>query len=391
MAEPRVTGGPLAGIRVVELAGIGPAPFTAMMLADMGADVVRVDRTGPPAGDYAPNPVLERGRRSLAVDLKQPAGVEVVLRLVGTADALVEGFRPGVMERLGLGPADCLARRPSLVYGRMTGWGQDGPLAHTAGHDINYVGLTGALHAIGRAGQAPVPPLNLVGDFGGGSMFLAFGIVCALLEARTSGAGQVVDAAVVDGTAVLMSLVHGLQAVGRWRDERGSNLLDTGCPYYDVYACADGRYVAVGSIEFRFYRHLLAGLGLGEDLELLAAHRDPARWPRLRDALTAAFAAQSRDTWAVQFAGTDACVTPVLSLAEAPAHDHAVQRAAFTPVPESTATSQAAPAPRFSRHRPGQASPAPHVGQHTGEILAELGYAADEVDGLAATGAVTRG
>jgi alpha-methylacyl-CoA racemase len=297
--------GPLSGVSVVELAGIGPAPFAVMLLADMGAAVVRVDRVGPASGDYVVNPVLERGRRSIAVNLKDPAGADLVRRLVARSDVVVESYRPGVAERLGVGPSECLAANPRIVYGRMSGFGQTGPRAGDAGHDINYIGLTGALHAIGRAGEPPVPPLNLVGDFGGGALFLAYGIACALLAVGRTGRGRVVDANVVEGTTALLSMVHGLQAAGVWADERGRNLLDTGCPYYDVYACADGGYVAVGTIERKFFGNLLAVLGLDEFAD---AHRDPSRWPALRSALAGAFASRDREDRAARVAGRDACV-----------------------------------------------------------------------------------
>jgi alpha-methylacyl-CoA racemase len=385
MAEP----GPLAGLTVVELAGIGPGPYCAMLLADMGASVLRVDRAGPPSADYTPNPVLERGRRSVAVDLKQPRGRDVVLRLVETADVLIESYRPGVAERLGIGPDECLARNPRLVYGRLTGWGQDGPLAAAAGHDVNYISLTGALHAIGRAGERPVPPLNLVGDFGGGASSMAFGIVCALLEARTSGRGQVVDANVLESTATLMSLIHGLRARGRWSDRRGENLLDTGCPYYDVYTCADGRWVAVGAIEERFFRTLLDVVGLGGDPVLTASHKDRTRWPALREALTAVFATRTRDEWAAAFDGVDACVTPVLDLDEAQAHPHAVARSAYAPLGDGP-YQQPAVTPRFSRSSTPVPAPAVGPGQHTREILAELGYDDAAVTDLLAAGTVTQ-
>jgi alpha-methylacyl-CoA racemase len=362
--------GPLSGVRVVELAGIGPAPFAVMLLADMGASVVRVDRAGPASGDYAPNPVMERGRRSIAVNLKDPAGADVVRRLVARADVVVESYRPGVAERLGVGPSECLAANPRIVYGRMSGFGQTGPRAGDAGHDINYISLTGALHAIGRAGDPPVPPMNLVGDFGGGALFLAYGIACALLEVARTGRGRVVDANVVEGTTTLLSLVHGLQAVGLWADERGRNLLDTGCPYYDVYACADGGHVAVGTIERRFFVTMLSVLGLSEFAD---AHRDPSRWPALRAALTSAFATRPRDAWVAAFAGRDACVTPVLSLAEARADPQAVARGGYAPVPGFPDAAQAAPAPRFDGEVLPLPGPAPAVGAHTREILAELG------------------
>jgi alpha-methylacyl-CoA racemase len=373
--------GPLTGVTVIELAGIGPAPFCAMLLADMGARVIRVD---PPysSTDYAPNPVLERGRESIRVDLKQPPGRDVVLRLVSSADAFVEGFRPGVTERLGVGPADCLAVNPRLVYGRMTGWGQTGPLASSAGHDINYIGMTGALHAIGRAGSAPVPPLNLVGDFGGGALYLAFGIACALLETARSGSGQVVDAAVVDGTVSLLGLVHGLRAQGLWTDERGTNLLDTGAPWYDVYTCRDGRYMAVGALEEKFFVALLDGLGISDNEELRASHRDRARWPQLRAALTSEFLSRDRDDWAAVFDGVDACCTPVLSLTEAEQHPHARARQLHVPLPPPLSTTQPAPAPRFSRTEAAMPGKPPRPGENTRALLAEHGYTAEQIDSL---------
>jgi alpha-methylacyl-CoA racemase len=338
--------GPLSGVRVIEIAGIGPGPFAAMLLSDMGADVVRVDRAQSVERGFDPGwmEVLNRGRRSIGVDLKQPDGVETVLRMVEHADALIEGFRPGVAERLGIGPAACRARNPQLVYGRMTGWGQDGPMASRAGHDINYISLTGALHAIGRGGERPVPPLNLVGDFGGGSMLLVVGVLAALWEAQRSGQGQVVDAAMVDGSSLLCQMVWGLLAQKVWSDEPDSNLLDGHAPFYDTYTCADGRHVAVGALEPQFYAALLAGLGLdGEDLP---AQYDEAGWPALRARFTEVFATRTRDEWAKAFDGTDACVTPVLAFGEVPAHPHIAARATIV---ERDGIPQAAPAPRFSR------------------------------------------
>jgi alpha-methylacyl-CoA racemase len=338
--------GPLRGLRVVELAGIGPGPHAAMVLADLGADVVRVDRPsgGLRVGDPdQPDPTL-RGRRRVAADLKDPAGRETVLRLAERADVLIEGYRPGVAERLGVGPAECHARNPRLVYGRITGWGQDGPLALRAGHDINYVSLTGALHAIGRPDDRPVLPLNLVGDFGGGSMLLLVGVLAALWEARSSSRGQVVDAAMVDGTSLLMQMTWAFYGQGAWADARGSNLLDGGAPYYDTYACADGRHVAVGPLEPQFYAQLLAGLGL--DPADLPAQDDRAGWPTLRARFTAAFATRTRDEWVAVFDVTDACVTPVLALGEVAGHRHLQARGTVV-APDGVP--QAAPAPRFSR------------------------------------------
>jgi alpha-methylacyl-CoA racemase len=339
----------LAGLKVVELAGIGPGPHAAMVLADLGAEVVRIDR---PSGGLqlgspdAPDPTL-RGRRRVAADLKDPAGREAVLRLVEHADALLEGYRPGVTERLGVGPADCHARNPRLVYARMTGWGQEGPLAARAGHDINYISLTGALHAIGRAGERPVPPLNLVGDFGGGSMLLVVGVLAALWEAQRSGQGQVVDAAMVDGASLLVQMVWGLLGQGMWTDRREENVLDGHSPFYDTYTCADGRHVAVGALEPQFYAALLTGLGL--DGEELPEQYDRSGWPTLRARFTEVFASRTRDEWAEVFTGTDACVTPVLAFGEVPRHPHIAARAT---VVERDGVPQAAPAPRFSRTAP---------------------------------------
>jgi alpha-methylacyl-CoA racemase len=346
--------GPLHGLRVVELAGIGPGPHAAMVLADLGADVVRVDR---PSGELRlgdptrPGPTL-RGRRRVAADLKDPAGRETVLRLVEHADVLIEGYRPGVAERLGVGPAECHDRNPRLVYGRITGWGQDGPLARRAGHDVNYVSLTGALHAIGRAGERPVLPLNLVADMGGGSMLLLVGVLAALWEARRSGRGQVVDAAMVDGASLLMQMIWAFHGQGHWADARGANLLDGGTPYYDVYACADDRHVAVGPLEERFYAQLVTGLGL--DPADLPARDDPAGWPALRARFTAVFATRTRDEWVAVFDGTDACVTPVLALGEVAGHPHLAARGTVV-APDGVP--QAAPAPRFSRTPPALPGP----------------------------------
>lgn len=359
--------GPLAGLKVVELAGIGPGPHAAMVLADLGADVVRVDR---PSGGLrigepgAPDPML-RGRRRVAADLKDPAGRETLLRLVEHADVLLEGYRPGVTERLGVGPADCHARNPRLVYARMTGWGQDGPLAARAGHDINYISLTGALHAIGRAGERPVPPLNLVGDFGGGSMLLVVGVLAALWEAQRSGQGQVVDAAMVDGASLLVQMMWGMRGQRLWTDAREDNLLDGHAPFYDTYTCADGRHVAVGAIEPQFYAALLAGLGLGG--EELPHQLDRAGWPTLRARFTEVFASRSRDEWAEVFAGTDACVTPVLPFSEVPAHPHLAARGTIV---ERDGLPQAAPAPRFSR-TPPTVPDAPSAPEPVDQVLAD--------------------
>ncbi|MFH9471897.1 CaiB/BaiF CoA transferase family protein [Streptomyces clavifer] len=329
--------GPLHGLRVLELAAIGPAPFACMMFADLGADVVRVDRADGRRSFTDWHRELDRGRRTVALDLKDPSGVADLLRLMDGADVLVEGFRPGVAERLGIGPDVCRERNPGLVYARMTGWGQDGPLADTPGHDINYLALTGALYAIGEAGGPPVPPVNLLGDFGGGAMFLVTGVLAALHERRSSGLGQVVDAAIVDGVNTLLAMATGMADAGHWRHERGANLLDGGAPYYTCYVCADGGHVAVGALEERFYGALLAGLGIGPDR--LPDRADPANWPALRREFAGRFLLHDRDTWARLFDGTEACVTPVLRIDEAPAHPH--QRA--------RGGGPAAPAPRFSR------------------------------------------
>jgi alpha-methylacyl-CoA racemase len=369
---------------VIELAALGPAPHAAMLLADLGADVVRVDR---PAGARSVLSLPEgtrdqilRGRRSVILDLKAPTDRETLLRLAERADVLIEGLRPGVMERLGLGPAECRERNPRLVYARMTGWGQHGPLAHRAGHDINYIALSGVLHAIGTAGAKPVVPLNLVADFGGGSMFLVVGVLAALWERERSGLGQVIDAAMVDGVSVLAQMVWSLRASGLWKDQRGSNLLDSGAPFYDTYACADGRYVAVGALEPQFYSALLHGLGLSA--AALPAQFDQAGWPVLRQRFTEVFATRSRDEWVAVFEGTDACVSPVLSFAEVPAHPHIAARGTITSL---GGVPQAAPAPRFSRTVPGQPSPPPQPGADTTAVLADWGVAPAEVGGSSRT------
>jgi alpha-methylacyl-CoA racemase len=376
--------GPLNGVRVIEIASLAPAPFGCMILADLGADVLRVDRAercGPQA--RVPTDPLSRGRRSIGLNLKDEAAVEILLRLIEEADVLVEGFRPGVAERLGFGPDVCAERNPRLIFARMTGWGQDGPLAPTAGHDIDYIAISGALGPIGRAGERPVPPLNLVGDFGGGGMLLAMGILAALVERATSGAGQVVDAAMVDGSALLTSFLYGMLATGAWQDRRGSNLLDGGAPFYDTYVCADGGYVAVGALEPQFYAALLAGLGLS-DAGLPPQH-DRAGWPVLRERFAAAFASRTRDAWAEVFAGTDACVSPVLSLAEAPVHPHAAARDAFV---EVGGVVQPAPAPRFSRSAAGQPAAPPRPGADTDGVLASLGLPDGAIADLRARGVI---
>jgi alpha-methylacyl-CoA racemase len=378
--------GPLAGITVVEIAGIGPGPFCAMMLADMGAGVIRVDRAENVVGGDPANPPADlnnRGRRSIGVDLKNPDGVAVVLDLVEQADALIEGFRPGVAERLGIGPDECLARNPRLVYGRMTGWGQEGPLSGAAGHDINYIALAGALDPIGRRGEAPIPPLNLIGDYGGGGMLLAFGVVCGVLEAQRSGRGQVVDAAMVDGASVLMTMTHALRAMGIWDDERGTNMLDTGAHFYNVYETADGKYVSIGSIEPQFYAELLRLTGLeGEELPW---QHDRAQWPALKERLGAVFKSKTRDEWSELMEGTDVCFAPVLPIPEAIEHPHNVARRTFV---EVGGIRQPGPAPRFSRTAPEISSPPPHAGQHTDEILGAAGFDADRISKLREAGAI---
>jgi alpha-methylacyl-CoA racemase len=379
--------GPLTGTTVLELAGIGPAPFCAMMLADMGANVIRIDRSAASnGGDPATPPLdtLTRNRRSIGVDLKNPDGLEVVLKLVEGADAIIEGFRPGVTERLGLGPDDCLARNPKLVYGRMTGWGQDGPYSQAAGHDINYIALAGALEPIGRRGEAPVPPLNLVGDFGGGGMYLAFGVVCALFEAQRSGQGQVVDTAMVDGAASLMNMFWAMKATGFWNDERGTNLLDTGSHFYDVYQCADGNYISLGSIEPQFYAELLRLSGLGGQSDL-PPQMDRAQWPAMKERVTALIATRTRDEWCQIMEHSDVCFAPVLTMDEATRHPHNVARGTFV---DAFGLTQAAPAPRFSRTPPELVRPAPHPGQHTDEVLRDAGLADDDIVKLHQTGAV---
>jgi alpha-methylacyl-CoA racemase len=379
--------GPLEGVRIIEIAGIGPGPFAAMMLSDLGADVLRVDRAQAVMGgdpDKPPTDLLNRGRRSIGVDLKNPDGVETILSLVEKADALIEGFRPGVAERLGIGPDECLARNPKLVYGRMTGWGQDGPYASAAGHDINYIALAGALEPIGRAGGPPVPPLNLVGDFGGGGMLLAYGVLAGLLSAKSTGEGQVVDAAMVDGAAVLMTMFHSFKAMGFWSDERGTNLLDTGAHFYDVYETSDGKYVSIGSIEPQFYAELLRLTGLTDDPEL-AGQMNRNAWPALKEKLAPIFKAKTRDEWDAIMAGTDVCYAPVLTLDEAPKHPHNVERETFV---EVAGVTQPGPAPRFSKTPASIERPPAHAGQHTDEALADWGLDTADIAKLRETGAI---
>ena len=360
--------GPLSGVRVVELAGLGPVPHACMVLADLGADVLRVDRPDGRAG----YDVLSRSRRSVAVDLKHPAGAETVLRLVEGADVLVEGLRPGVTERLGVGPDVCLARNPRLVYGRMTGWGQEGPLATRVGHDLNYLAVSGALGTIGEPGRKPVPPLNLVADFGGGSMLLVSGVLAALVERATSGSGQVVDAAMVDGVSMLLAMTWSFRGSGGWQDQRGVNLLDGGAPFYDTYECADGRWLAIGAIEPQFWAVVVDVLGLADAPEQF----DQSQWPELRRRVADAVATRSRDEWAAVFEPLDACVSPVLALGEAATHPHMSARGA---VVERDGVLQPAPAPRFSR-TPGAVSRPPSApGADTRESLLDWGFSAAEV------------
>lgn len=379
--------GPLKGVRIIEMAGIGPAPFCGMMLSDMGAEVIRVDRQetgdlGLP-GREPRFEVLHRGRKSVSVDVKTEAGREIVRRLVKDADALIEGFRPGVMERLGLGP-DVLAEvNPRLIFGRMTGFGQDGPMAPRAGHDINYIALSGALHAIGRQGEPPTPPLNLVGDFGGGGMLLAFGVVCAILEAKTSGKGQVVDAAMVDGASLLMAGIYGFLASGMWKDERGVNILDTGAPWYGVYETKDGKWVSIGSIEKRFYADLLERLGIAG--EALPKQHDRAGWPTLAKRFAEVFKTRTRDEWQAAFADSDACFAPVLAMGEVAKHPHNAERSTFV---ELEGVMQPAPAPRFSRTPQAIAGPARQAGWDGMAVLKAAGYSETEIAALVAQGVV---
>jgi len=372
--------GPLSGLRIIEFAGIGPGPFCGMLLSDLGADVVRIDRKG--GGRGAPSDVTSRGRRSVALDLKSPAAVETCLKLMEKADGIIEGFRPGVMERLGLGPDVALQRNPKLVYGRMTGWGQHGPYAHAAGHDMNYIAITGALHAIGTD-EKPVPPLNLVGDFGGGALYLAFGLLAGVIHARETGRGQVVDCAMSDGAASLMAMFYGFKAAGMWKEERRTNLLDGGAHFYDTYKCADGRWVSIGSIEPQFYALLLEKTGIDDpDFQ---RQMDRGAWPQLREKLAHVIAQKTRDEWTEIMGGTDVCFAPVLDLDEAPKHPHNVARKTFVEVEGVT---QPAPAPRFSA-TPGRIQgPPPAIGAHSREALLEWGFSGLELDDLAAAGAL---
>ncbi|MBK1788656.1 CaiB/BaiF CoA transferase family protein [Prauserella cavernicola] len=376
--------GPLSGLKVIELAGLAPAPFACTILADLGADVIRVDRATPGEDVLGlPYDPLLRGRRTIGVNTKTPEGVELVLTLAEKADAFVEGFRPGVAERMGIGPEQVHARNPRLVYGRVTGWGQDGPLAQAAGHDINYLGLAGALEPIGRAGERPVPPVNFLGDFGGGGLFLAMGMLAALYERTSSGRGQVVDASMVDGAALLTTQLYGLKASGVWEGERGQNLLDGGAPCYDTYECADGKYVAVGALEMRFWAALVQVLDL--DAEDLPVHLDQREWPRLREILAAEIAKYSRDELVAKAEGTDACLTPVLTPEEAARHPHNAERGTFV---EIGGVVQPAPGPRFDRTPPATPEPPHEKGADTGEVLDELGLDPGEIAALRAAGAL---
>ena len=378
--------GPLSGMRVVEMAGIGPVPLAAMLLADMGADVIRIDRMVSSAvlsggADDSLN-IVNRGRRSVQVDLKQERGRDLVLQMVRHCDVFVEGFRPGVTERLGLGPADCMAVNPALVYGRMTGWGQDGPLAQRAGHDINYIALSGALWATGRPPERPVPPLNLLGDYGGGAMFLAFGVVCALLERTATGQGQVVDAAMIDGVSVLATMFTALRAMGRWTDDRGANLLDTGFPDYEVYECSDGKFVALGALEPQFYAALVARTGVGQ---LLGDRNDPATFAERKQRWAALFKTRTRDEWAKLTADSDACLSPVLDWDEAADHPRLRARATYV---DAGGVRQPAPAPRFSRTPGAIGCTPPSPGADTGAVLAELGVTPEAMHDLRASGVI---
>jgi alpha-methylacyl-CoA racemase len=387
--------GPLSGIKIIELAGIGPAPFTCMMLADAGAQVLRLERApagAVEAGEEFANSgagsywdLLNRSRSSVGIDLKNPDALELVLGLVEQADGLIEGFRPGVAERLGVGPEDCFARNKRLVYGRMTGWGQDGPMASMAGHDIDYIAIGGALWSLGRADSAPVPPLNLVGDFGGGGMLLAFGMVAALLEAARSGEGQIVDAAMVDGAASLMTMIHAFHRHGLWNDERGANMLDTGAPFYEVYETADGKWMAVGGIEAQFYAELIRGLGLEGDSSF-PAQMSRDQWPAMKARFAGIFRSKTRDEWSEIFDGTDACVVPVLSPWEAHLHPHNVARSTFV---EVNGTVQPAPAPRFSRTPSSISKPPSPPGADTISALVEWGVSEDAVKKLRESGALS--
>jgi len=371
--------GPLTGLRVIEIEGLGPAPFCGMMLADMGAEVISITRKT--SSKARPAEVSERGKKSIAVNLKSAEGVEIVLKLCATADALIEGFRPGVAERLGIGPEDCMARNPKLVYGRMTGWGQTGPLSQAAGHDINYISLSGALHSIGRAGEKPVPPLNLVGDFGGGGMFLAFGLMCAIFESSRSGQGQVVDVSMVEGSAALMHMMYAWMASDRWRDERGVNLLDGASYFYDSYETADGKYVSIGSLEPQFFQILLEKAEL--DASEFSSQSDESKWPELKAKLSTEMKNKTRDEWCAIMEGSDVCFAPILSMSEAPEHPHNKFRQSYL---HTDGVLQAAPTPKFSRTAPSVPASPPASGSNTSAVLSGLGYSSEQITQLAEQG-----
>ena len=374
--------GPLKGLKIIEMAGIGPGPFCGMVLADLGAKIIRVDRASA-IGTGSKQDAANRGKKSIAVDLKSEEGVEVVLKLVETADAIFEGFRPGVMERLGLGPDVCSKRNKRIVFGRMTGWGQEGPLANAAGHDINYISLTGALAAIGRPGSPPVPPLNLIGDFGGGGMLLALGLVAALLESKESKKGQVVDAAMTDGSALLMTMIYTMQSSGVWKTSMGSNLLDGGSHFYDTYECKDGKFISLGSIEPQFYALLCQIAELDESIFGNQMSRDS--WPEQKEAIKKIILDKTRDEWCELMEGTDVCFAPVLDMSEAPKHPHNVERKTFIDLEGVT---QPAPAPRFSRTEPEVVSSPSVVGEHTDEVLTSIGFSDEDINTLKTSGAV---
>ena len=376
--------GPLSGLRIIELSGIGPGPFCGMMLADMGAEVIRIDRPGGNPFSAGGHSVLFRSRQSIAVNLKHEQGVETVLKLCESADAIFEGYRPGVAERLGVGPEACMARNPKLVYGRMTGWGQDGPLAQSAGHDINYISISGALHAMGRRGEKPAVPLNLVGDFGGGGMMLAYGMVCAMLEAQRSGKGQIIDSAMHEGSAALMAMFYGLRSNGLFTDERGTHMLDSGAPFYDAYETKDGKYISIGSIEPQFYALLKEKAGLGADFD---QQHNPNIWPEQKEKMAAIFLTKSRDEWCELMAGTDVCFAPIMSLEEAPNHPHNVARGSFIKVGGEV---QHAPTPRFSRTPSGTPEAMRRPGMDTRATLLSSGFSEEEVASLLSIGAVTQ-
>lgn len=374
--------GPLKGLKIIEMAGIGPGPFCGMVLADLGAEIIRVDRASA-IGTGSKQEPSNRGKKSIAVDLKTKEGVEVVLKLVETADAIFEGFRPGVMERLGIGPEVCLARNDRIVFGRMTGWGQEGPLANAAGHDINYISLSGALAAIGRPGSPPVPPLNLIGDFGGGGMLLALGLVAALLESKESKKGQVVDAAMTDGSALLMTMIYSMQSSGMWKTTMGSNLLDGGSHFYDTYECKDGKFISIGSIEPQFYALLCQIAELDEKVFSKQMSRD--LWPEQKEEIKKIFVKKTRDEWCELMEGTDVCFAPVLDMSEAPEHPHNKERKTFIDLEGVT---QPAPAPRFSRTEPEVVSSPSIVGEHTNEVLFSIGLSEEDISSLKTSGAV---